>query len=181
MTWIKGGKFDVIFSEPYYPMYHGMLKMDKEHVIQMMTEELKKAFEKSKFVVYPFDHDAINKQINKIKDMEKNLEKKMARFVELSIKFSVAEDLIEEIQDLKDLVPLPSPDFSGGTIASISSQGNTWLGDGAYPGQEAKKEKSFRAKVEEGVTERWKVYEEYQEYRELQVTLSEYFKAANKL
>ena len=180
MTWIKGGKFDVIFSEPYYPMYHGMLKMDKEHVIQMMTEELKKAFEKSKFVVYPFDHDAINKQINKIKDMEKNLEKKMARFVELSIKFSVAEDLIEEIQDLKDLVP-PS-DFSGTILTSTGSHGDIWVNSATSPKQEEEpKEKSFRKKVEEGVTKLWKVYEEYQEYVELQNTLNEYFKAANKL
>ncbi|MCK5788607.1 MAG: hypothetical protein KAH32_06390 [Chlamydiia bacterium] len=180
MTWIKGGKFDVIFSEPYYPMYHGMLKMDKEHVSHMMTETLKKAFEKSKFVVYPFDHDTINKQINKIKYMEKNLEKKMARFVELSMKFSVAEDLIEEIQDLKDLVP--PPDYSGDTLTSTGLADSLWAGDRILPKQEEmKKEKPFFTQVEEGVTARWNVYQEYQEYRELQTTLNDYFTAADKL
>ena len=111
--------------------------------------------------------------------MEK-LEKKMARFVELSMKFSVGEDLIEEIQDLKDLVPPPT--FDGITLTSTGTE-NIWLNDAALldQGKENDDAKTFRELVEEGVTDRWKVYEDFKEYKGLQETLNTYFKALKKI
>ena len=173
MTWIKDG------LRPPHNFGYKMGRLTRE-VLERVAKDMKANPPKRSWVIYPPIEWVWATEFKEKTNMEK-LEIKMARFVELSMKFSVAEDLIEEIQDLKDLV-LPTYNIDGGTLTTTGPQGDIWLGDRILPKQEEiEEEKSFRAKVEEGVTKRWKIYEEYQEYLRLQKTLNEYFKAADKL
>ena len=177
MTWIKGNKFWLAFSEPYHPPHNLGYKMGNltQETLVKAAENIKDSPDRRSWVIYP-PIELVWVTKFKEKTIMEKLEIKMARFVELSMKFSVAEEHIEEIQDLKDLVPLTPSN------PSMSSHGSIWIGDEvSYPGQEESKVKSFQDKVEEGVTARWKVYEEYREYLELQNTLNTYFKASKKI
>lgn len=113
--------------------------------------------------------------------MEK-LEIKMARFVELSKKFTTDRDDIMEIVEIENLMePNISETITTNTDMGVSTLWNTITTNPTGDGQPAKKEKSERERVEEGIARRWKVYEEYKEYLELQKVLSEYFEAESKL
>ena len=109
------------------------------------------------------------------------IEEKMARFVELSKKFTIPEEGVKEICDLKDImepeetsgITLPSP----GRFSSSTSDGYLTINDTS----EEVKIKSDRERLEDGVTRRWNVWEEYKEYLQLQKDLSEYFEAKKKL
>jgi len=111
--------------------------------------------------------------------MESNIDKKMARFVELSKKFTMPEDGIEEIGDLKGMM---EPKKIGGvTLTATNGLGITDYVNNSISASEEVKIKSDRERLEDGVTRRWNVWADYKEYLELQKTLSDYFIAKAKV
>jgi hypothetical protein len=104
------------------------------------------------------------------------IEEKMARFTELSRKFSKKEEDIVEIAELKDIMEdIPY-------IGSVHLTQTTATFGYTTPQEEEKKENlTLFERVEKGVARRLDTWKEYNEYMELQKTLGDYFKAKAKL
>jgi len=98
------------------------------------------------------------------------IEKKVIRFIELSEKFSKTED--EAIGKEKDLLNSFKKRTIGWTYGSVTS-----ISDGFTLRQEQVVEESLEVLAERMITK----IREYEEYKQLQKDLKEYFKAKQKL
>ena len=174
MTWIKDE------LQPIHNLGYKMGNLTRE-ALEGIVENMKANPPKRSWVIYPPIEWVWATEFKEKTIMEK-IEIKMARFIELSKKFTVTEDMIDDIADIKDLME-PEFDYSRATLTV--TDGTLWGGHGVPTPEDIEaakpKKKSEKERLEEGVTRRWEVYEEYKEYLELQKTLGDYFQAKEKV
>lgn len=98
---------------------------------------------------------------------------KMARFVELSKKFTKEKNDIQEITDIINIMGVK-------TSVDVYSHIVNIFDPTIVDGKEIPT-KSERELLEDGITNRWNLYKDYEEFIELQEILNSYFKAEVKL
>jgi len=114
--------------------------------------------------------------------MEK-LNEKMARFVELSKKFSKGEDDIPEVVFINDLANeeiYKHVTLTSG-LSSSAIVSNSYLGDRDPYNKPEPRDMDTREAALKTFENKYKVYKEYVEYIELQKALDHYFKAEQLL
>ena len=108
------------------------------------------------------------------------IDERMARFVELSMKFSKNKEDIKAISKLNELAVSPE---KTGEVFFTTTDTVTGYGGGITLTSVGSKEelKTLRKRVEEGVTNLWTVHKEYEEYIFLQGVLNTYFEAKKEV
>lgn len=107
----------------------------------------------------------------------KKIEKKVKRYLELSIKFSKSqEDVFGKHDSIKELI---SKDINAGTIISYGSLSDTSYGY-VYNSTDAKVV-TLKDEYKEATKQLLLLVDEWEEYKELKNLLSDYFFAKNKV